>query len=128
MTSFTQVIISGPLAAGAVPHAVDAAVLETLDYVSTQALADVHYVLDRSIQHPTPYYETQINRKREHQDAFSVNDRGVIYGPWLEGVSSRNQTTRFKGYAAFRRATQEAERYAPIVALRMIIKHLTGLA
>jgi len=27
----------------------------------------------------------------------------VIYGPWLEGVSSRNMTTRFKGYATFRR-------------------------
>jgi len=30
----------------------------------------------------------------------------VIYGPWLEGVSSRNQTTRFKGYASFRRTEQ----------------------
>ena len=30
----------------------------------------------------------------------------VIYGAWLEGVSSRNQTTRFKGYASFRRTEQ----------------------
>ena len=30
----------------------------------------------------------------------------VIYGPWLEGVSSRNQTTRFKGYASFRRTEE----------------------
>ncbi len=32
-----------------------------------------------------------------------ITDGGVIYGPWLEGISSRNQRTRFKGYAMFRR-------------------------
>lgn len=35
-----------------------------------------------------------------------ITDGGVIYGPWLEGTSSRNQTTRFKGYAIFRRTRQ----------------------
>lgn len=32
-----------------------------------------------------------------------ITDGKVIYGPWLEGVSSRNSRTRFKGYASFRR-------------------------
>jgi hypothetical protein len=27
--------------------------------------------------------------------------KGVVWGPWLEGVSSRNETTRFKGYRPF---------------------------
>lgn len=35
-----------------------------------------------------------------------IDDGGVVYGPWLEGVSSRNQRTRFKGYASFRRTAQ----------------------
>ncbi len=26
----------------------------------------------------------------------------VLYGPWLEGVSSRNQSTRFPGYRMFK--------------------------
>lgn len=34
----------------------------------------------------------------------------VIYGPWLEGTSSRNQTTRFKGYAMFRRTKQQLDK------------------
>ena len=42
-----------------------------------------------------------------------VHDRRIIYGPWLEGVGSRNATTRFKGYSSFRRAFQELERQAP---------------
>lgn len=32
-----------------------------------------------------------------------ISDGGVVYGNWLEGQSSRNATTRFKGYGAFRR-------------------------
>lgn len=31
---------------------------------------------------------------------------GAIYGPWLEGTGSRNQTTRFKGYSSFRKTAQ----------------------
>jgi hypothetical protein len=29
------------------------------------------------------------------------------YGPWLEGLGSRNETTSFKGYFSFRQATQQ---------------------
>ncbi len=39
----------------------------------------------------------------------TVHDSKVVYGPWLEGVSSRNETTRFKGYAMFRNATQKLQ-------------------
>ena len=35
-----------------------------------------------------------------------IDGGNVVYGPWLEGVSPRNQTTRFKGYASFRRTAQ----------------------
>lgn len=34
-----------------------------------------------------------------------VHWNSLIYGPWLEGVGSRNATTRFKGYFVFRQAT-----------------------
>jgi hypothetical protein len=40
----------------------------------------------------------------------------ATYGPWLEGVGSRNLTTRFKGYHGFRKAGQELERAAQNVA------------
>ena len=39
----------------------------------------------------------------------TITDGGVIYGPWLEGLGSRNATTRFKGYASFRRVGQWME-------------------
>jgi len=57
---------------------------------------------------PTGYYESNV---RVHNTAggLEVWDGGLagpVYGPWLEGVGSRNNTTRFKGYHAFRKAAQ----------------------
>ena len=40
----------------------------------------------------------------------TLRDGGVIYGPWLEGTGSRNNTTRFKGYASFRKAKQHIDK------------------
>lgn len=54
-------------------------------------------------------------------DEGIIDDGGIIYGPWLEGVGSRNATTRFKGYFMWRRTAQNMERsgarevYRPIV-------------
>ena len=42
-----------------------------------------------------------------------IDDGKVVYGPWLEGVSTRNQATRFKGYASFRRTAQYLQERAP---------------
>lgn len=39
-----------------------------------------------------------------------IHDSRVVYGPWLEGIGSRNETSRFKGYAMFRNAHQQVER------------------
>lgn len=35
--------------------------------------------------------------------------KGVVWAPWLEGVSKRNKATRFKGYKPFAKARQELE-------------------
>ena len=56
-------------------------------------------------RHPTPYYWTRVIDK-PRADYHVVTDQGVIYGPWLEGVGSRNRSTRFKGYFHFRQTTQ----------------------
>jgi hypothetical protein len=61
----------------------------------------VQTILRQNIRKPTPYYQTKIVRNTA---TGLVHDSDVVYGPWLEGVSSRNQETRFKGYHAFRRA------------------------
>lgn len=51
----------------------------------------------------------------------------VIYGPWLEGVSQRNMSTRFKGYAMFRRAAQLLDSEAYLIAQRSLPLYLKML-
>lgn len=62
--------------------------------------------LGQVLQHPTGYYESRIQVVKRSVYR-GVSDGGVIYGGWLEGISSRNRTTRFKGYHTFRMVQQE---------------------
>lgn len=112
MSVDVSVTIDGPFFDGRFPAAVRQFEQEAQAAVAAQVYADVMHVLDRSIRDPTPYYETQITTERVGPDVV-VHDRGVIYGPWLEGTGSRNQTTHFKGYAAFRKAVQSVRPRVP---------------
>lgn len=76
--------------------------------------------LNQVLRKQTPYYRLQINAK-PFGEGWSINDAGVVYGPWLEGVSRRNQTTRFKGYRTFRETRQRLEREAYVFVERHIM-------
>ena len=117
---------SGPLLTGSPGAVVRAMVDEVLSEIADQASADVHNNLDLMIRHPTPYYETQIRRFKRGRVQL-VGDRGVIYGPWLEGTGSRNRTTRFKGYASFRLAVQDVQRRVPSLADHVVKRHMGRL-
>ena len=123
--SVVEVRIEGPLFDGRTAAAVQAAVDDAVREVGNQGLSLWSENLDQSIRHPTPYYETQVN-VRHHAGESVVNDRGIIYGPWLEGVGSRNRTTRFKGYFSLRRAVQELERQKPGLVQAVVDRHLRG--
>lgn len=119
----------GPLFNGGGPPAVKQFLREAMDDVSAQARSEVMQILDRRIRHPTPYYETQITREKVSDDLFTVHDRDVVYGPWLEGTSERNRTTRFKGYAAFRKGMQAVQAKVPqltAATLQRCIARLRG--
>lgn len=98
----------GPMFDGAANIAVWRMIEDAKDDIGGQGLAHVHDILDVSIRNPTPYYETQVTVERWGADVVA-HDREIIYGRWLEGISSRNTETSFKGYHAFRRATDALE-------------------
>lgn len=114
---------SGPLFDGQARHELDAAIKDISEAVGQQAYSNVMTNLNASIKHPTPYYETQILVQNFAADTV-VHDRGIVYGPWLEGTGSRNRTTRFKGYHSFRRAAQKTEREADRIAEHALEPHL----
>lgn len=100
--------ITGPLFDGRAIRAADGLSVGIEDRAGQLIVNDVKAVLDVSVQNPTGNYERHIRTERQQND-LSVNDSGIIYGPWLEGISSRNVSTRFKGYAAFRKAFQSSQ-------------------
>ena len=54
-------------------------------------------------KHPTGSFSGAIVVKDFKQGRTIIADYPqVLYGPWLEGTSSRNTSTRFKGYRIFR--------------------------
>lgn len=121
-----EVFLSGPFFTAAGPALVTAMLEEMKYVVASQVLADVQFNLDRSLRHPTPYYETQIMVQRRVDD-WVVHDRGIVYGPWLEGTSSRNRTTRFKGYASFRRALQSVGAKVPQILAPIAQRFVNGM-
>jgi hypothetical protein len=126
--SRVEIDVSGPLFDGRAAAAVAAFAEDAAREVQAQAYSEVMTNLNQSIREPTPYYETQIAMSRDAGD-YRVHDRGVIYGPWLEGTSSRNRTTRFRGYASFRRAAQSIQAKVPQLvqaALARAIQRMGG--
>lgn len=103
---------SGPLFDGTASALVQRYTQEGGEEVARWAEGEVQRVLQQVLRHPTGYYQSQVRVNRVSPDSFSLTDGGVVYGPWLEGVSSRNMTTRFKGYATFRRVAKRVEQRA----------------
>lgn len=93
----------GTLFDGRYPIIVESMVREMVWEVGAQASSHVHQNADQSFVHPTPYYETQIEVVRQDLDVV-VDDRGIVYGPWLERGRSN---TRFRGYHLWSKAAQQ---------------------
>jgi len=58
----------------------------------------------------TGHYRRSVHGEMTDSLHGKVHDSMVVYGPWLEGVGSRNQRSRFKGYRMFQIAHQHLEK------------------
>lgn len=126
MSDRVSIEVSGPVLNKYADSIVARFVPQLRHAVAQDALAEVGQNLDESIVNPTPYYETQIVNDLRGDDEV-VHDRGIVYGPWLEGTGSRNKTTRFKGYASFRRAAATVQARVPATVDRVVRNMATAL-
>ncbi|RPE40271.1 hypothetical protein EDD90_3307 [Streptomyces sp. Ag109_O5-1] len=120
--------LKGPIVEGRGPAIVKAmtevAIEELADYTRYEVLMQ----LDSVLQHPTGYYESQIVKDRVAPDIYSVNDSGVIYGPWLEGIGSRNApVTKFEGYHTFRTVRNRMAQKAMAISEAAIARQMGAL-
>lgn len=125
--------ISGPLFSPFAGQAIDDYMRSNMDLIAQLGEDAVKAELDNVLQNPTGYYRSQISsavkNSRTSTSDVVLHDSGVIYGPWLAGTGSRNATTRFKGYAHWRKAAQRMEELAPRVmvsTLRQLVRKLGG--
>jgi hypothetical protein len=118
--------MSGPLFDGRAGKALDEYVLAAEQHLAEQGEAMVERHFKARVRNPTGYYQSHI-RNRAVADGHLITDSRVIYGPWLEGTSQRNRETRFKGYASFRRTTQQLDRSAAVLAESIIDPYLARM-
>lgn len=84
--------------------------------------------MDASFRHSTGRYQSHVNIAKRGEDLV-VNDgwpeSQLQYGPWLEGVGSRNSpVTRFPGYFALRRAAVKVEGEVGEVAAPIVDRYV----
>ena len=114
----------GPIFDSRAPLAINKAVQETVEELVNFAESEMHTVAtmrprgvfkspaQAGAAASTGNYRRNIHGRRTGLHG-RVDDNKVIYGPWLEGTGSRNQTTRFKGYGLWRRVAQRVQKRAP---------------
>lgn len=114
---------SGPVFDGRARLAARGFTEEARHEIAEQGADMVRSQLDHVLRHQTGRYRRSI----EVTSGFGgdvVTDGGIVYGPWLEGTGSRNQTTRFKGYSTFRKIGQQLERESGRIAERVLPPYL----
>ncbi|MDN3244159.1 hypothetical protein [Streptomyces sp. ZSW22] len=119
-----EIRFEGPLfdgrAARAMQDATDAAREDVAEFAETHVLM----LMGMAFRNPTGYYESRVTTTRLG-DVSRVHDQGVIYGPWLEGVGSRNSpVTRFPGYWHWRRTKSLVATRGPQIAERAVERHM----
>lgn len=90
------------------------------------ALDHIKTTFHASFKEPTGYYEghVRVHSTPDGQEVWDGGQHGPAYGPWLEGVGSRNDTTRFKGYHAFRKAAAALERRIESMGERLLHRNV----
>ena len=105
MTIRVSATAAGPILDGLGPERVKAAVADIVREVTELGMQRLTAAFPTGVPVKTGNYRRNIHPTILGAQA-QLDDSGVIYGPWLEGTGSRNETTRFKGYSTFRRAAQ----------------------
>lgn len=122
-----NILFTGALFKGVAEAELEAAIRDAQKEIADYALYQWQMDMIGSFQNPSspPRYESYANVHPRGTDLV-VDDgypgSGLAYGPWLEGLGSRNATSRFKGYFAMRRARNSVAQKSAQIADPIISK------
>lgn len=97
------------------------------DSIAQEGVNRIQARLGQVLQNPTGYYSSRIQVDRRSQYR-GITDGGVVYGGWLEGISSRNKTTRFKGYHTFRTVQQQLSKDTRALAQPLVNQYVQEMS
>lgn len=100
------------------------------DAIAREGVNRAQITMRADFKHPTGYYQSHVVVQRR-TIARLVTDQDVVYGGWLEGITERNKSSRFKGYWTFRRMKQSIDRDKIKIArplVRRFIREMGGVA
>lgn len=118
---------TGPLLDGRATVIVADYLTEALDQVALEGERGVRELGMSQYKQPTGYYSSNVHATMVNAERYRVHDSMVVYGPWLEGVGSRNASSRFKGYRTWRLTRQDLRAKAPIIAVRVLKRYMPKL-
>lgn len=100
----------GPLWNGMADRAVRDWIDSTKREVADMGVRELDAIVMDKTGRGTGQYQREIRTRTTGRYNDILIDDPVVYGPWLEGVSKRNESTRFKGYHLWRRTRQRLRR------------------
>jgi len=113
----TSVDFDGPLFNGRAVKIFDDFAKDAEKDIAQDTLRAIRRRFHVHFKHPTGRYESNVHISGAGEGT-EINDRGIVYGPWLEGIGKKNRTTRFKGYHSFEEAANEVDSRADDIAER----------
>lgn len=123
-----QAELSGPVADGRAQRIVQEMTEALVDETALRYGIAVVDELKRVVRHPTPYYWTRIDVVQASPGHDVVTDHGIVYGPWLAGVGSRNYPrSRFRGYQHWRKASEMVRRRWPDIRVKILNRYVPRL-
>lgn len=117
----TTVTVTGPLFDGTADQVLTAAIEAGSVELAQAGVDAVHSRLRSVLRKPTGRYESRVVADLSTPTNPRITDGGIVYGPWLEGTSGRNDRSRFKGYRTFRIVAQDLEGKAAAIAGPVIV-------
>ena len=117
------VTVSGPLADGSARNILNEWLDESKRKIADYAVRQLQAVHMDKTGRATGHYQSEIRTSLLAYNDVLIHDP-VVYGPWLEGTSERNRSTRFKGYHLWRRARDETRREADNLAQDLLPPYL----
>jgi hypothetical protein len=123
---------SGPLLEGKGPEVIRAFLDETKLDVAQRGHDMLQQAMPATFKHSTGAYAKRVivERAQKYNDQV-ITDQGWagtgVPGPWLEGTSERNKTTRFKGYRLFRKTRLKLRKEVTPIAQANLDRYLSRL-